>query len=111
MVSRQSPWVVRPAETITDLLTEIKGKIVAAQEDNVDRTKINDDVTALRNQIASVVSSAAQFNGLNLVDGSARPRRSILASLDRDATVRNVTASSITVARAGYVGTGGYTDQ
>ena len=28
------------AETVTDLLTEIKGKIVAAQEDNVDRGKI-----------------------------------------------------------------------
>ena len=81
-------------ETITDLLTEIKGKIVAAQEDNVDRTKINDDVTALRDQIASVVS-AAQFNGLNLVDGST-PTATILASLDRDATGA-VTASSITV--------------
>ncbi|WP_306115850.1 MULTISPECIES: flagellin [unclassified Roseovarius] len=93
------------AETVTDLLTEIKGKIVAAQEDNVDRTKINDDVTALRNQIASVVS-AAQFNGLNLVDGSAGTA-SILASLDRDAS-GNVTASSISVASQD-LSTGGYT--
>ncbi len=93
------------AEAVTDLLTEIKGKIVAAQEDNVDRTKINDDVTALRNQIASVVS-AAQFNGLNLVDGSAGTA-SILASLDRDAS-GNVTASSISVASQD-LSTGGYT--
>jgi len=70
------------AETITDLLTQMKGKIVAAQEDNVDRDKINDDVSALKEQIASVVA-AAQFNGLNLVDGSTASA-SILSSLDRD---------------------------
>lgn len=93
------------AETITDLLTEMKTKIVAAQEDNVDRSKINDDVTELKNQIASVVS-AAQFNGLNLVDGNTASA-SILASLDRDGS-GNVTASSITVSGQDLA-TGGYT--
>lgn len=82
------------SETITDLLTEMKGKIVAAQEDNVDLGKINDDVTALKDQINAVVS-AAQFNGLNLIDGSAASA-SVLSSLDRDGS-GNVTASSITV--------------
>ncbi len=93
------------AETITDLLTQMKAKIVAAQEANVDRTKINADVTALKDQINSVVS-AAQFNGLNLVDGSTSSA-SILASLDRDSS-GNVTASSITVA-AQDLSTGAYT--
>ncbi|KPP83520.1 MAG: flagellin [Rhodobacteraceae bacterium HLUCCO07] len=93
------------AESITDLLTEMKGKIVAAQEDNVDRAKINDDVTALRDQIDSVVS-AAQFNGLNLVDGSTASA-DILSSLDRDST-GNVSSSSITVT-AQDLSTGGYT--
>ncbi len=93
------------AETITDLLTQMKGKIVAAQEANVDRAKINADVTALKDQINSVVS-AAQFNGLNLVDGSTSSA-SILASLDRD-SAGNVTASSITVA-AQDLSTGAYT--
>ncbi|WP_226689249.1 flagellin [Ruegeria arenilitoris] len=83
------------SETVTDLLTQMKEKIVAAQEDNVDRGKINDDVTALRDQIASVVG-AAQFNGLNLVDGSAGTA-SILSSLDRDSTGA-VNSSSISVA-------------
>lgn len=92
------------AETVTDLLTQMKGKIVAAQEDNVDRTKINADVTALKNQINSVVS-AAQFNGLNLVDGSVATA-SVLASLDRDSS-GNVTASSISVA-AQDMSTGAY---
>ncbi len=92
------------AETITDLLTQMKGKIVAAQEDNVDRSKINDDVSALKDQIASVVA-AAQFNGLNLVDGSTA-NASILSSLDRD-NAGNVTASSITVTAAD-MSTSGY---
>ena len=56
------------AETITDLLTEIKGKIVASQEQNVDRTKIQTDITNLSDQITSVVQTA-QFNGLNMVSG------------------------------------------
>ena len=81
------------SETVTDLLTEIKGKIVAAQESNVDRGKIQTDIVALRSQISTVIG-AAQFNGLNLVDGS-QTTVDILASLDRSGTA--VTASSITV--------------
>lgn len=93
------------AESITDLLTQMKGKIVAAQEDNVDRTKIQDDVLELRNQIESVVS-AAQFNGLNLVDGGTASAE-ILSSLDRDSTGA-VNSSSITVTGQN-LSTGGYT--
>ncbi|MGB3278916.1 MAG: flagellin [Pseudorhodobacter sp.] len=96
------------AETTTDLLTEIKGKIVAAQESNVDREKIQADITALTNQIKSV-TGAAQFNGLNMVQGTDEV--SILSSLDRSSN-GNVTASDIKVDRqdlttaAGTVGTG-----
>lgn len=96
------------SETITDLLTEIKGKIVAAQEENVDREKIQTDITALRSQISSVVG-AAQFNGLNLVSGMDDVN--ILSSLDRGSS-GTVVASNITVARqdmttaAGTYGTG-----
>ena len=85
----------KAAETVTDLLTEMKGKIVAAQGENVDRTKLQTDISALRDQIASVVS-AAQFNGLNLVSGTDDVN--ILSSLDR-ASDGSVTASSITVRR------------
>lgn len=93
------------SETVTDLLTQMKGKIVAAQEDNVDRGKINADVTALKDQIESVVK-AAQFNGLNLIDGTTSTT-SVLASLDRDGA-GNVSASSITVSGQN-LSTGGYT--
>ena len=94
------------SETVTDLLTQMKGKIVAAQEDNVDRAKLQTDVVALRDQINSVVS-AAQFNGLNLVNGTAGASIDILASLDRD-TSGGVTASSITVTNQD-LSTGDYT--
>jgi flagellin len=91
------------AETVTDLLTQMKGKIVAAQESNVDRDKIQTDVAALRSQVESVVG-AAQFNGLNLVDGS-NTTVDILSSLDRSSS--GVSASKITV-NAQNLSTGAY---
>jgi len=81
------------SETVTKLLTEMKGKIVASQAENVDRTKIQTDIDALTKQIESTVG-AAQFNGLNLVDGS-QTSVNVLASLDRSQT--GVTSSNITV--------------
>lgn len=82
------------SETVTKLLTEMKGKIVAAQAENVDRSKIQTDIVALTKQIESTVG-AAQFNGLNLVDGS-QSTVNVLSSLDRSQT--GVTSSNITVA-------------
>ncbi len=81
------------SETVTKLLTEMKGKIVAAQAENVDRNKIQTDVDALTKQIESTVG-AAQFNGLNLVNGT-QTTVNVLASLDRSQT--GVTSSNITV--------------
>ncbi|MFQ5624010.1 MAG: flagellin [Paracoccaceae bacterium] len=83
------------SEQITNLLGNVKQKVVAAQEQNVDRNKIQTEISALRDQIVSIVS-AAQFNGLNfLKDGGSV---AILSSLDR-ASDGTVTASSITVAK------------
>lgn len=81
------------AEAVTDLLTQIKGKIVNAQEDNVDRSKIQADISALRDQITTVVGSA-QFNGLNLLQGGDNV--DILSSLDR-APDGSVSTSTIEV--------------
>ena len=81
------------SESVTKLLTEMKVKIVSAQAENVDRSKIQTDVDALTAQIESVVG-AAQFNGLNLVDGS-HTSVNVLASLDRSAS--GVTSSNISV--------------
>ncbi|WP_458791918.1 flagellin N-terminal helical domain-containing protein [Yoonia sp. MH D7] len=92
------------SETVTDLLTDIKGKIVASQEANVDRSKIQTDIKALTDQIKSVVG-AAQFNGQNLVNGSniaangnsnGNAGIDILSSLDRNSS-GGVISSSIGV--------------
>ena len=83
------------SETVTDLLTQMKGQIVAAQEENVDRAKIQEDVEALREQIRSVVG-AAQFNGLNLVNGTTA-NIDVLSSLDR-ALDGSVSSGTIAVA-------------
>ncbi|MBD3625548.1 MAG: flagellin [Rhodobacteraceae bacterium] len=83
------------AEQVTDLLNEVKSKVVSAQEENVDRDKIQTDIDALRDQITSI-AGAAQFNGLNLLSGTQSV--SVLSSLDRS-TDGTVSQSSITVAR------------
>jgi flagellin len=85
------------SEQITDMLTDMKGLIVSAQEENVDRSKIQTDIGALRNQIESIVG-AAQFNGLNLIDGNSSADVRVLSSLDRDSS-GTVAASFISVAR------------
>lgn len=116
------------AKSTGDLLQEIKKKIVSAGENNVDRAKIQDEVASLVNQIGSI-SSAAQFNGLNLLandkvvaDGATvttanivanvgSQANTVLASLDR-ASDQSVATASITVnkqdlsTRAGAAGTG-----
>ncbi|MEM6621254.1 MAG: flagellin [Pseudomonadota bacterium] len=72
------------ANSIGELLNEIKGKIVAANEENVDRTSLNNEISSLRDQISSIVNSA-QFNGLNLIDGS-NADFGVLSSLNRNAS-------------------------
>jgi flagellin len=74
------------ANQIGEILNEIKGKIVSANEDNVDRQKIQNEIVSLRDQITGIVNTA-QFNGLNLINGSVTSGNlSILSSLDRDAS-------------------------
>lgn len=59
-------------EAISDLLIEMKEKALAAADASLDtasRSALNEDYTALRDQIDTIVSNA-EFNGLNLLDGS-----------------------------------------
>ena len=105
------------ANQVSDLLNEIKGKIVNSGEAGFDAATIQNEIVSLRDQVTSIVS-AAQFNGTNLIDGSSGSLN-ILSSLDRDAS-GNVTTSNITVAsqnlstaagaaRAGLTGSTGVT--
>jgi flagellin len=90
------------AESVTDLLTEVKAKIVAAQEDNVDRGKLQTDLDSLREQISGIVG-AAQFNGQNLLSNSEKTAGTgsvdVLASLDRAAD-GSVSSSNITIGKS-----------
>jgi flagellin len=92
------------AEKITATLQEVKSLVVSAQGENVDRTKIQADIDEKVALIEGFVA-AAQFNGLNLLDGT-NTSIDVLASLDRTAT--GVTASSITV-DGQNLSTGAYT--
>ena len=92
------------AESVEEALSKIKDKIISAQDPNVDRTKIQTEIADLRSTIGSIVG-AAQFNGLNLVNGS-NSSVNVLSSLDRSSS--GVTASSITVT-AQDLSIGGYT--
>jgi len=82
------------ASQITDLLGQMKEKVIAATGENVDHAKITADVGELKNQISSIIN-AAQFNGANLLN-TAGGDITVLSSLDRDAA-GTVTASNITV--------------
>lgn len=59
-------------EAISDLIIQMKEKATAAADlssDTTSREMLNEDFTALRQQIASVVQNA-KFNGVNIIDGS-----------------------------------------
>lgn len=85
------------AEAVTENLQDIKNLIVAAQQGNVDRSKIQTDINELTKGIQTIVG-AAQFNGLNLLDGSSTADVDFLASLDRSSG-GSVAASFISVGR------------
>ena len=86
------------AEKITDLLKEIKEKVVAATGENVDHSKISADVNELKNQVTSIIA-ASQFNGTNLLNTAGDI--TVLSSLDRDSS-GSVTAANITVSSVDF---------
>ncbi|HTM82526.1 flagellin [Asticcacaulis sp.] len=70
-------------ESISDMLTQMKEKALAASDTSLDttsRTALNTDFQALRDQITKTVQNAT-FNGINLLDGSL-PGLEALASAD-----------------------------
>jgi flagellin len=71
-------------ETISDLLVELKQKVVAGMDTSLDtssRTALDSDFKSLLRQIAQVTSNA-QFDGANLLDGSVGANIQFLANAD-----------------------------
>lgn len=81
------------SEQIVERLQEAKDLIVEAQGENVDRSKIQNELSAIVEGVNTIVGSA-QFNGKNLISGAGEMK--ILQSLDRSGSGA-VTTSDITV--------------
>ncbi len=79
-------------QSISDLLIQMKQKALAAADSSLDtasRQALNANFTALRDQIATIVTNAV-FNGFNLVDGSTTQ---VTALASADGTRRITTAA------------------
>jgi len=76
-------------EAISDLLIQMKEKALGAADASLDtqsRDALNEDFKALRDQVATIVANA-EFNGVNLIDGSETNGFIALASADGANTI------------------------
>ncbi|MEX5579531.1 flagellin [Pseudophaeobacter sp. A-200-2] len=90
------------AEQITDLLKEMKEKVVNATGENVENGKLKAEVDELTKQITSIIKGS-QFNGANLLNKTGGDL-TVLSSLDRNGTGTSstVSASNITVSSVNF---------
>jgi len=71
-----------------DVVSEIKAKLVAAREPGVDKTKIDKELSELKNQLISI-SESASFSGenwLNNTTTAAAGTKEIVAGFNRDSS-------------------------
>jgi flagellin len=90
---------VAAGESISDLLSEMKEKALAASDASIDdnaRAAYNEDFVALRDQISEILE-AAEFDGTNLIDGSTSAINALA----------NVTAGSVLTVSAQSLSLGG----
>ncbi|MBL3568970.1 hypothetical protein BV509_04355 [Rhodovulum sulfidophilum] len=79
-------------ETITDLLKDIKTKVIASRDATADTTKLQNETDELISLVESTIG-AAQFNGVNLINSGTGT--SVVGSIDRSGS--SVTANTITI--------------
>ncbi|MEF2550863.1 flagellin [Aurantimonas sp. A2-1-M11] len=95
-------------EAAIDVTSEIKAKLLAAIEPGVDKTKINSELTELKNQLSSIASSAS-FSGENWLQNTtaaAAGSKSVVASFNRDSGgAVSVGTISIDVSKMTLIGT------
>jgi len=89
-------------DSAISVVTSIKEKLVAATEDGVDKSKVQEEITQLQQQLTSI-SEAASFSGENWlqadVTGNTDTAKSVVASFVRD-------GSSVSVKKVDYTLTG-----
>jgi flagellin len=72
-------------ESAIEVVKEIKTKLVAATEDGVDKTKIQEEITQLQEQLTSI-AEAASFSGENWLQADVGTTTSVVASFVRDSS-------------------------
>ena len=103
---------VAAGESVSDLLTQMKEKALAASDASLDassRSALNEDFKALRDQVAKAVSNA-DFNGSNMVKASGT---TVVALANADGTSKITVAaqslalggSNVTVSATATIGT------
>jgi flagellin len=92
------------AEQITEILKDMKERIVAATGENVDHAKIGAELTEMTNQVNAIINGS-QFNGANLlktdVDGNGAANITVTSSIDRTGP-STVARTDITVASVDF---------
>ncbi|MCZ4290519.1 flagellin [Hoeflea alexandrii] len=81
-----------------DVVSEIKAKLVAAREPGVDKTKIDKELTELKNQLISI-SESASFSGenwLNNTTATVAGTKSIVGGFNRDAS-NNISLTTLDI--------------
>ncbi len=100
-------------ESISDLLNQLKEKVVTAMDPSLDqrsRTAMDSDYKAILKQIGQVIKSA-EFDGANILDGSAGTSIQFLASADAAQSITLATqnlslgGSILTLASTSSIGT------
>lgn len=100
-------------ESVSDLLVQLKEKVVAAQDTSLDATSrgaLNADFKSILRQIGQVVSNS-EFDGANIMNGSIAGSIRFLANADANAYItlstQNMTlgGSIITIASTASIGT------
>ena len=91
-----------------DVVSEIKAKLVAAREPGVDKTKIDKELTELKNQLVSI-SESASFSGENWLnnDGAAASgTKEIVGGFNRDsAGLVSITTLAVNTTSTTLIGT------
>jgi flagellin len=101
-------------QSISDLLIQMKAKALSASDKSIDtasRAALNNDFTALRDQIQSIVDNAS-FNGFNLVNTAAGGSHDITALASADGTKKiTVQSSNLGLTGIGVTATGNISTQ
>ena len=91
-----------------DVISEIKAKLVAAREPGVDKTKIDKELTELKNQLQSIAVSAS-FSGENWLNNTtavAAGTKSVVGGFNRDVNgLVSITTLDINVTSLTLIGT------